>query len=166
MKYNETKKSKSRNLGIYQFFEIIQLEAIVADLRSKIYPRIKDKNYWKKVYEYKKKTTSDIAERNKAEGVELPSIFTDEEVLKSYKSKIFGEGGYPKFLYKDKEQELQLSYYDSQNYYARGSDVLAKINGEVKIGKVHYYQPNQKTIKISHDEGIVELSINLVTRIL
>lgn len=166
MEYNSETKKKSRNLGIYQFFEILQLEAIVADLRSKIYPRIKDKNYWKKVYEYKRKTTSEIAERNKIEGVELPTIFSDEEVFKSYSAKIFGDGGYPMFLYKDKEQELQQSYYDSQNYYAKGADVLAKVEGEVKIGVVKYYQPNSSTVTVDFNGSEKELDIKLVTRIL
>lgn len=161
------KREKSRNIGIYQFFEILQLEAIVADLRSKIYPRIKDKNYWRKVYEYKKGTTFDIAERNKVEGIELPTIFTDDEMLQEYKNRIFGSGGYPHFMYKDKEQELSQSYYDSQNYYAKDSDVICKDNdGVVKIGKVKYYQPNSKKVKVTLDNKVVELDINRVTRIL
>src|SRR5690606_14773431 len=114
-----------------------------------------------------KKTTFDIAERNRVEGVVLPTIFTDEEMLSEYKKKVFGDGGYPQFLYKDKEQEFQQSYYDSQNYFARDADVLFKSeDGEVKIGKVKYYQPNSNVVKVAFGEKVLELDIKSVTRIL
>lgn len=163
----QIKKTKSRDLDIYEFFKILQLEALVAELRSKIYPKVKDKGFWKKVYENKKKTVFDIAERNKVGNTPLPSIFTDEGIMESYKGEIFGEGGYPKFIYKDKEQEYVQGFYDCINYYAKGSKVACKYYDEIKIGVVKYYQPHAKSVTIILDSGdSVEFETKNVTRIL
>lgn len=161
------RKEKSRNLGIYEFYKILQLEAIVAELRAKIYPRIKDKNFWRKVYENKKKTVFDISERNKVNGIPLPSIFTDGDQYEAYKKEIFGDGGYPKFIYKDKDQEQQQGFYDCINYYAKGSNVACKYLDDIKIGTVKYYQPYSKNVTVILENGeTVELEIKSVTRIL
>lgn len=162
----EIKKEKSRHLPIYEFFKILQLEAIIADLRSKIYPRTKDKDFWKKVYENKKNTVLDIASRNKVNNLPLPSIFTDDEIMDEYKQEIFGDGGFPKFIYKDEEQEYKQGHFDFINYYARKSDVACKYINEIKIGKVKYYQPNSKFVSVIINDQEYELSINDVTRIL
>lgn len=161
------RKQKSRDLDIYEFFKILQLEALVGELRSKIYPKIKDKNYWKKYYENKKKIVLDIAERNKVGNTPLPSIFTDEGILESLKQEVYGDGGFPKFIYKDKEQEYVQGFYDCVNYYAKGSRVACRYLDEIKIGVVKYYQAHSKTVSVTLDGNEnVEFEIKNVTRIL
>jgi hypothetical protein len=161
-------KQKSRNLSIYEFFRILQLECVVAELRAKIYPKVKDKDYWKNVYENKKITIIDIASRNKVNNQPLPSIFTDDDILKEIKDEIFGQGGYPKFIYKNKDQENSQGYLDHQCYYAKNSDVLCSYFGESKIGKVKFHQPQSKlvTVIIPDVSEEVQLPISEVTRIL
>lgn len=162
----EIRREKSRNLKIFEFFKILQLEALCAELRSKIYTRSKDRNYWRKVYEFKKKTVQDIAERNKVDGEALPNIFSDEEIHKDYSNEIYGNGGFPTFLYKNKENEYLQAPYDGQYYYSKGADVSCKHQGEVKIGVVVHYQGGKEvTIKLSTGET-ADFDITQVTRIL
>lgn len=162
----EVKKEKSRHLPIYEFFRILQLEAIVADLRSKIYPKTKDKDFWKKVYENKKNTVLDIASRNKVNNLPLPSIFTDDEILEEYKREVYGDGGFPKFIYKNEEQKYQQGYFDCINYYAKNADVACKYFNEIKIGNVKYYQNGSKNVSVIIDGKDFNLPITDVTRIL
>lgn len=162
------KKPKSRNLSIFEFYKILQLECIVAELRTKIYPKIKDKNFWKGVYENKKVTVLDISARNPVDNQPLPSIFSDEEILADYRKEIFGTGGYPKFIYKNADQEHSQSYLDHICYYSRGTDVTCLYFNEVRLGKVKFHQPNSKTVSVifpDTPQGI-ELPITNVTRIL
>lgn len=162
----ENRKEKSRNLRIFEYFKILQLEALCAELRGKIYTRSKDRNYWRKVYEHKKKTVQDIAERNKVDGQPLPNIFSDEEIYRDYSNEIYGNGGFPTFLYKNQENEYLQGPYDSQYYYSRGADVSCKHLGEVKIGVVAHYQGG-KEVSVEFPTGeIVEFNITAVTRIL
>lgn len=161
-------KTKSRNLSIIQFYKILQLEAIVAELRCKIYSKIKDKNYWKGVYEHKKSTILDISSRNQVNNQPLPSIFSDDEIMAEYKKEIFGEGGYPKFIYKNLEQENSQSYYDHLNYYSKGADVSCIYFSSFKLGKVKHHQPQSKVVTVIFDDiaSEVELPITDVTRII
>jgi hypothetical protein len=164
---NEVSKNKSRHLSIFDYYKILQLEYIVAELRTKFYPKIGDKEFWKKVYNNKKVTIEDISLRNKVNNQPLPSIFTDEEMFNSYKEEILGSGGYPKFIYKNSDNEISQGYLDSQYYYAKGVDVVCNYFGETKIAKVNSYSPNSKivSIKISDNENI-DIPITDVTRIL
>lgn len=160
------KKSKSRNQSIFEFFKTLQLECIVAELRTKIYPKIKDKEFWKGVYENKRITVLDIASRNKVNGHPLPSIFTDEDILKEYKDEVYGEGGFPKFIYKNSEQEYSQGYLDHNYYYAKGVEVLCNYFNEPKIGKVKFHQAGSPEVSVYIDKAEVILPIKDVTRIL
>lgn len=166
----ETKKTKSRHLSIFDFYKILQLECIASDLRSKFYPKIQDKEYWKKVYINKKTTVEDISSRNKVNNQPLPSIFTDDEILQTYRSEILGQGGYPKFIYKNSENEISQGYLDSQYYYSKGVDVLCIYFDETKTGKVKFYQPGSNIVTVkfidSNIEEEVALPISNVTRII
>lgn len=165
--YTTTKKEKSRHISVFEFFKILQLEAIVADIRGKIYYRAKDKNYWKKVFESKKKTVLDIAERNKVNNIPLPSIFTDSEMYEEYQKEILGEGGYPSFIYKNKDDEQNQGYYDSINYYQRGSSIACKYLNEIRFGVVESYKPYSSVVSVKLENNLkLELPIKDVTRIL
>jgi len=127
-----------------------------------------DKNYWRGVFENKKATVLDISARNQVNNQPLPCIFTDEEIMAEYRKEIFGTGGYPKFIYKDENQEFSQSYLDHLNYYSKGADVTCSYFGEVKLGKVKFHQPNSKTVTVTFGDNSdgIELSITDVTRIL
>lgn len=164
----EVKKAKSRHLSIFDFYKVLQLECIVAELRSKFYPKIQDKEYWKKVYHSKKLTVEDISLRNKVNNQPLPSIFTDEEILQEYRKEILGEGGFPKFIYKNKENENSQGYLDYQYYYAKNADIVCEYFNETKTGKVKFHQPTSSTVTVNIPgiQGDIVLPTSKVTRIL
>lgn len=159
----ELKRTKSRHLPILDFYEILQLEWICAGLRRKIYPRIKDKNYWERVQVGKKETILKLAEKNS-----LPSIFDDETMLRTFEKKIYKESSYPNFVYKDENNKHEQEFYDLQNYYLQGSDVRVLIDGDIKLGKISKafipYKDFNVSVTIEGKEG--QYSTSIVTRIL
>jgi len=157
----KTKREASRKLSTFEFFQQIQVEFIVAALRAKIYTKAKDKIFWNKVMEGKKQTILEIAERN-----QLPSLFDDSDLLSFLNKRVYGEG-YPTFTYRDHEQELAQSYFDSLYYYTKGVEVRFRQNGEIVVGKVVSYKPLSKevTVQIGSEEPIV-VQTNICARIL
>jgi hypothetical protein len=158
----ESKKQKSRNLSPYQFFEILQLEWIVADLRSRIYPVLTDKSYWNKVKDGKRKIIEGIAEKNHL----FSTIFTDEEMKRIYEQKVYNEKGLPTFLYKDEEHKLFQEPFDLAYYYSTGVEVRFELYEEQKVGKVKSYTPFHKEIVVTFEEKSITLPVSEVTRIL
>lgn len=158
----EKKVLKSRHLSILDFIETLQLEYIVADLRHKIYPKLKDKAYWGRVKEGKKATIQKLAEKNM-----LPSIFTDEEMLRTLEQKVYRPVSYPLFTYRDDNHKMEQEYYDFLYYYLKGADVRVDDNGEVLVGKItKEYVPFNTQIFVSIAGVERKFHYNTVTRIL
>lgn len=155
------KKEKSRHQSTFEYFEALQLECICADLRSKIYPKIKDKDFWKKTREGKKVTILDIATRNS-----LPSIFDDDQLEQALRQKIYRQDSYPNFIYKNPNDQMNKEYYDLMYYYNKGAEVRCEIYGEMKVGKIKDYKPFEKNVTVIIDEKEEKLPISKVTRIL
>lgn len=160
----EKKVAKSRHLPILDFYQTLQIEFIQADLRTKIYPKLKDKHYWgEKVREGKRATIEKLATRNN-----LPSIFTDESMLRDFEKKVYRDVSYPLFTYRDQNHQLEQSYYDLKYYYNLGSDVRVNLFEDVKTGKItKEYVPFRDNYVYVTIDGIEDkYSINIVTRIL
>lgn len=155
------KKEKSRHQSTFEYFEALQLEWICADLRAKIYPRIKDKEFWKKTREGKKVTILDIATRNS-----LPSIFDDDQLEQALRQKIYRQDSFPNFIYKNAEDRMNKEYYDLMYYYNKGSEVRCEIYDEMRIGKIKEYKPFEKDVAIFIDDKEERLPLSKVTRIL
>ena len=154
---------KSRSLSKYEYFQILQLEWIVADLRFRIYHNEKDKEYWDKVKEGKRVKIEDIGEVNR-----LPTIFSDQEMLADLQRKIYRTKGHPNFLYKDeKDREIQEPL-DLLNYYRAGIDVRYEIDDEVIVGKIKAYLVYAPTITVIDHKTSTErrLSTAEVVRII
>jgi hypothetical protein len=154
-------KSKSRNQSTYEFFETLQVEYLNAELRVKIYPKLKDKEYWKKVCEGKKATILDIANRNR-----LPTVFDDDQLEQALKQRIYRNESYPIFVYRNEDHKNNQEYYDLLYYYNKGAEVRFEYFGEVKVGRVKDYRPFSKEILLSFDDKEDRLPVSKVTRIL
>lgn len=121
---------KSRHIPISQFIQILEEEYIQALIRSKIYPKKKDRLFWEDVSEGKREKLSRLYERNG-----LASIFEDEFRFKLAKDRVWPGTGLPKFTYKDDYQRLGNGYYpgleelDERHYFCVDTDVQYK--GEV-----------------------------------
>lgn len=155
--------NKNRNLSLFKFFEQLQLEYIVAELRKKIYPSDKDKNYYQKVMDNKKTKIQDIGIRNS-----LPSIFsTDLKVKNSLYLKVYKEVGFPLFLYRDEAHKLECESLDLRHYYKEGKEVKVTINGEPKIGTVETVNLKAKLVEVKFSPSNIEVyPIDIVNRIL
>lgn len=158
------KKDKSRNLSVYQFFQILQKEWIVADLRTRIYPKGKHKDYWTKVKEGKEATINQIAEKN-----HLPTIFTDQEMKRIFELQVYKEKGAPDFNYKSEENRTAQEPLDLTYYYSKGSEVRFDHFGEQKIGKVKSYTYGNTVALVQTTEdslGDFNVVVSELTRIL
>ena len=51
---------KTRNLSVAEYFHVIQKEYLIAEFRKKIYYNPKDKNYYQRVMNHKKKLLAGI----------------------------------------------------------------------------------------------------------
>lgn len=160
----ESKAAKSRHLPILEFFENLQVEYIVADLRHKIYPKLKDKAYWNRVKDGKKATIEKLADKNS-----IPSIFSDSQMLSEFNKKVYRPVSHPNFVYRDENHKLEQEFYDLKYYYAQGSDVRIDTEDRgVLIGKISKefipYQNNLLTVTVAGKAE--QFNLKLVTRIL
>lgn len=154
---------KSRDLSIIEYFERLQLEYIVAELRRKIYPKKRDKEYYERVMEGKKDKIEDISVRN-----QLDSIFTDKEILSRYYSQVYREG-LPDFTYRSEKERKMLEEKDIENYYCIGESFKVKISeNEYKIGELRSVDRKSKIakVKLRYQEEIITCSIGNISRIL
>lgn len=159
------------SISLVEFFEVVQKEYIVAELRSRIFPSEKDKNFWRKVMKDKEKKILDISDRNS-----LPNIIEDRETRKDFYKRVCGEYGYPNFIYKDDEQRLGSGFHpgleelDFTYYYNLNAEVKMGDNKLFKIGRI--VEVLQDGIKIYFEEEEKELFLSnekakkIVTRIL
>jgi len=153
---------KSRHLSYYEYLQKLQLEYIVAELRKKIYPSLKDKKYYLKLMESKKNTIEDICERNS-----LQNIFSDKKIKKEKYSKIYNIISYPNFLYRDKEEQLKFEQKDKAYYYMKDTDFKVSINSEDRVGKlvsISFIAYSATILFDDNSEGVYGLDI--LTRIL
>jgi hypothetical protein len=154
-------REKTRNLTIYEFFEALQLEYIVLELRKKIYPSLSDQEYYRRVMEQKKEKIEDIASKNY-----LPSIFDDPEIKKHKYSEVYKPFGMPEFVYKDEEHKKRFAPLDRKYYYLPESEVRITVDAELKIGKIESVDFNTGKAVIICGEERFEMSLEHVTRVL
>ena len=154
---------KSRDLSIIEYFERLQIEYVVAELRRKIYPKKRDKEYYERVMDGKREKIEDISSRNG-----LDSIFTDKEVLAHYYGKVYSEG-LPNFTYRSKKERDLLEESDLQNYYFLGESFKVKVSeNDYKIGELKDFdlKSGVAKIKLRYDEKVINCSIKNISRIL
>jgi len=134
---------QERQLSTYQYFEILQVEWLVADLRCRIFKSEKDQSYWHRVREGKRVKIESIAEKNK-----LPTIFTDDDLKRDLEHRIYNDFTYPIFHDIAETHKQKQGYWDLLNYYSKGIEVRYEFCEEVKVGRVVDYTPLAKEIRI------------------
>ena len=151
----------TKDLSVLQFFEVLQEEYIVCELRVKIYPIKKHKQYWKNLADEKAKKIIDIAERNN-----LPSIFSDRRTKRSLESRIYSDFGLPNFYYPNPEKKEQQHKWDIINYYWPNADVRIKTGTNIDLGKIVSFDSESKLVEVLVDGVLKAVSINRVSRVL
>jgi hypothetical protein len=122
---------KSRHQSLYDFLECLQLEYVTVELRSKIYPSINDKKYYRKVMGYKIDKIVDIASRNT-----LPTIFNDDDKKREIYYAVYTKFGVPAFAYKDPEDKDKFYEQDLLNYFAVGAEVKVRTETGIEVGVI------------------------------
>lgn len=112
------------------YLEKLSMEFVLAELRSKIYWKEKDKCYFDKVMRLKKAKIEEISTKNF-----MPNIFNDEVMDMSVRGNIFGGVNYPDFRYTNDNKE-EMERKDFICYFSRGSSVQVVWNGVQVLGKV------------------------------
>lgn len=117
---------KSRDQKFCEFFEALQLEYIVAELRSKIYLDEEKRQKSLFIMEMKKKKIFDIAIRNAMktifEDCKIGSVsYYDGELRKRLYAYIYPEVGFPNFIYRDEVHRRKIEFLDRKFYYSYGS---------------------------------------------
>lgn len=153
----------NKKLSTYQYFEILQVEWLVADLRCRIYTNEKDCAYWNKVRDGKRAKIESIADKN-----QLPTIFTDLEMKRDLERRIYNDYTYPNFHYRDESHKQTQGFWDLTYYYNKDSEVKYEWLGEIRVGKVVDYIPFSQTIRVKclKTNSIENVSVNKTMRIL
>ncbi len=152
-------KQKTKDISIFEYFRLLQLEYFSFELRMKIYPDTQRKEYFKKILVGKEKTINDIANRNN-----LFSIFNDAETRNEFYTQIYST---PCFMYRDETFEEKYSRWDWHNYYSIGSEVnFVSIQGNMQ-GIISRYNWDKKTVVVKNSSlELFEIEQDKVKRIL
>ena len=148
-----------RNIAIIEYLERLQLEYFVSELRSKIYPRVRDKKYYRRVMDGKREKIEDISEKNG-----IPNIFNSKKIQKQFRSNVYLPEGLPCFHYFNEEKRRGLEEPDFSNYYQIGSDVKIKTAEGIELGKIKSVA--ETSIEVQLTDSVEVREFNQVTRIL
>lgn len=123
---------RSRKISFVEYFENLQKEYIVAELRYKIYPNEKDKKYYKeREMNGKRQKIEDISARNN-----LENIFTSQYVKKKFYDQVYNQSGLPNFIYRDEMDKLKRGALDIYNYFSKSTPVTVIYNDCCLRGRV------------------------------
>jgi hypothetical protein len=139
---------KSRDISILDFLENLQLEYLLYELRSKIYPKKDDKQKYKEIMQFKEDKIFDICSKNN-----LRNIFNDGEILQEIESKFYNEFGNPK----------EMTNRDKYFYYLIGSDF--SYNGQGVKLLSYNLQSYIATIELKNKQSL-NVDLNFIKRIL
>lgn len=155
-----TNPRKTRNLPIYDFLEILQLEYISFKIRRLTYPIPKHKLFWQGIMEAKKKKIEEISSKNK-----LPNIFNDPYIEEQVESKFYINST-PNFLYRDEDFRKRWEEWDLYNYYAKNQQVSVETDEGSKVGYIVDYKTRDPYIYVNIEGIQNKYSIVKVRRIL
>lgn len=146
-------KVKDRNQSPLEYLDALQIEYFQNYLRNRIYPKINDRNFYKKVMGLKQVKIEDISSRNG-----LPNIFTDKTIHEEYRLKVMPKSSIPPCI--NTLKELQL-------YYHPGSDVKVLVEEGVLLGKIEefLYRENVVRVDVRGGVGVKNYMKENVTRI-
>lgn len=140
-------KDLGRNISILEYFNQLQIEYKLYELRTKIFPYKADKEKYKQVLEFKREKIEDISHKNN-----LSTIFDSEVKDEEITNEFYDDFGIPK----------GMSKRDKYFYYYIGSDFVYEGNG-YKLSK---YNLNEGTAVIEKDGEEIEVDIKKIKRIL
>lgn len=147
---------------MHEFFEVLQKEYIYCRIREQVYPIPKDKEYWQRSAETKKKKIGEIAELNN-----LSSIFSFKDAYAKVFNDIIGYG-IPEFYYPNEANKEKQRHWDVRNYFCKGVDVKVSLNeNENIVGKVRRINYLSESALVEENSGeSYEVNFDQMSRIL
>lgn len=147
--------------SIIEYFESLQIEYLITQIRRKIYTTASDKRHYDKVMNLKEEKINDIAIKNS-----LKTIFNSPEKKAELIAKVFPTKGLPQF-------GKYLRTQDITNYYSKGatvkvySDMRADME-DFHLAKIQDYDISTKVVVLRYeaDNSIQAVNSDLVTRLL
>lgn len=164
MKKDKLNKAKNRNLSFLEFFEALQLEYIVAELRATIYVNERDKEYYReREMKGKKATIVEISSRNN-----FKDIFNDSLTRDRYYSQIYNDWGLPNFIYRSSEDRNIRRKTDIYNYFRRGKEVSIKLDdGTISKGVITHVNIEKSLVSVKADKNsVIVVPYTMVSRML
>lgn len=164
MKKSRINRAKNRALTFSEYFEALQLEYIVAELRAMIYQNEKDKKYYReREMKGKKAIIIEISSRNN-----FPDIFNDQLTKVKYYSQVYNDWGLPNFIYRSLEDREIRRKTDIYNFFKVGTEVSVKLNdGTISRGIVSYVNIDKSIVGVKVGTNkIVPLSYDMISRMI
>jgi hypothetical protein len=133
----EHKLIKSREIPIFDYYSLLQVEWISYKVRELIYTRPEDKKKFNDISNMKRVKIESMMTKNC-----LPSIFNGDSVyLQKYFDKFFRSFGLPNFQVRDEYKKLIYNRYDALYWFSKRTEVKFKIEEEVEFGTItRYYE--------------------------
>lgn len=149
--------------SIIEYFNILQVEYLISEIRKKIYPTSSDKRHYEKVMRLKKDKIEDIAVKNS-----LKTIFNSQDRKAELITDVYPVKGLPNF-------GKHLKTQDVTNYYSKNA--LVKVYDDIEadadtfyLARIISYDENEKIVTLSCEgdtsEKTLKIFSHLVTRIL
>lgn len=136
------------HISILEYFERLQIEFLLYELRLKIYPSSKDKKKFRDILEYKKEKIYDISSKNG-----LSNMFNSVEDKKEIESKVYNEFGNPIFSSK---KDKYFYYFINSDFSYRGKGVkLISYNLPDHSAVIKYKDSTTETVDINHIRRIL-----------
>lgn len=159
-----TTSQKDKNQSILEFYEALQLEYFICEIRRKIYISQKDKNYYKKVMDFKRSKIEDLSLKNG-----IPSIFSNEDIKIEYIKRTYPKCGLPEFIKCYNNTKLAMwTDNDNSHYYSIGKDIKIVINDNILIGTLDNvdFKNGFGLVKIRKESTLRTIFLKEITRIL
>lgn len=162
----EGESRKSRDQKFREFFEVLQLEYIVAELRYRIYLDEEKKQKSLDIMEMKKKKILDIAVRNSMKTIFEDckigcTSYYDERLRKELYARIYPEIGLPNFIYRDDTHRRQIEFLDKKFYFSHGT-VFNTPDGQ---GQVKWTDFINNTVKVEVNGSINIYPVDKIVRV-
>lgn len=156
------KKRKSRKISFIEYFENLQREYIVAELRSKIYSNEKDRKYYiEREMAGKRQKIEDISAKNN-----FDNIFSCTYVKWKFYNEVYNKTGLPNFIYRDELDRSKRGLLDIYNYFAKNTPVTILYNECCLKGKIVNVDIKNSTanVEVFDLERVISVDFNNIAR--
>jgi hypothetical protein len=153
----------NKRQSIIDYFNTLQVEYLISEIRKKIYPTSSDKRHYEKVMGLKKDKIEDIAAKNS-----LKSIFNSADKKAEFISSMYPVKGLPNFGKHLKDQDVT-------NYYSKNALVKVYSDAEADadafyLARIISFDNIEKVVEIrcenEDSENVRKIFSGLITRIL